>query len=73
MRSINVFQLCDIDGVGVGLSGIWWSGIGPVAIRAACALLRVPQAALTDVARDVRFMGSVVAQHRNQLAQAKSD
>lgn len=56
------------------MGGVWWQGIDIEEIGAACKLLEIPPDRLAGITLDVRFMGRVVANARNERAarEAKS-
>jgi hypothetical protein len=54
------------------MGGVLWMGIGPEAIRAAVALLRIPRRDWPDLAEDVGYMGRCVAAERNKQAAARA-
>lgn len=68
---MQLFQTCDIHGVGAGMGGIWWAGITASELRAAMLIRRVPLAQRADMADDVQTMGAAVAAERNRRAEAK--
>ena len=72
LPAVDVFLACDIEGIGAGMAGVWWTGIGPAALYAACRLKRIPRADWPEITEDVRYMGQVVAESRNERAATKS-
>lgn len=72
-EAVRVFQLCPINGIGGGKGGVLWIGIGPEAIRAGAALLRIPRRDWPDLAEDVNYMGRRVAAERNKQAAARAN
>ena len=71
LESCAVFRLCRVNGIGT-MAGIFWTGIDPQQIRSALLLLRIHREAWPEIANDVEFMGSVVAEHRNTAVAARS-
>ena len=69
--AVRAFQLCPIGGIGGGMGGVLWIGIGPEAIRAAVALLRIPRRDWPELAEDVGYMGRCVAAERSKQAAAR--
>ncbi len=71
LDAVAVFRACEIGAVGT-MAGLYWTGIAAVELRAALVLLRIARGDWTDLADDVRYMGSEVAAERNRRAQSSA-
>ncbi len=64
LEAVAAFRLCQLD-VAATMAGLYWLGISPIQIRSALLLLRIKRSRWDDLADDVNYMGSVVANARN--------
>lgn len=62
--AVAVFQLCPLSATGAGF-GVWWIGINPSEIRAACDLLSLPREDWQQIIEDVVDMSKTVCDFRN--------
>lgn len=72
LTAARVFQLCTVQGISIGMGGVWWQGIEIGEIRNACEMLELPHEQWAGITWDVRYMGRCVAQERNQRAEQDS-